>query len=45
MKLRRLAIRRLPGVPGPGFEIDGLGNGVNVIHGPNASGRAAASDA
>ena len=45
MKLRRLAIRRLPGVPGPGFEIDGLGNGVNVIHGPNASGKTSVSRA
>ena len=39
MKLRRLAIRRLPGVPGPGFEIDDLAGGINVVHGPNASGK------
>ena len=45
MKLRRLAIRRLPGIPGPGFEIDALGNGVNVIHGPNASGKTSISRA
>ena len=45
MKLRRVAIRRLPGIPGPGFEIDGLGNGVNVIHGPNASGKTSISRA
>ena len=39
MKLRRLAIHRLPGIPGPGFEIDRLGEGVNVVVGPNASGK------
>ena len=45
MKLRRLAIRRLPGIPGPGFEIDRLGGGVNVVHGPNASGKTSISRA
>ena len=41
MKLRRLAIRRLPGIPSPGFEIEfrGGGGGVNIVHGPNASGK------
>ena len=39
MKLRRLAIRRLPGIPGPGFEIDRFDEGVNVVFGPNASGK------
>lgn len=39
MKLRRLAVRRLPGIAGPGFEIDRFGDGVNVVVGPNASGK------
>ena len=45
MKLRRLAIRRLPGIPFPGFEIDGIGDGINVVHGPNASGKTSISRA
>ena len=39
MKLRRLAVRRLPGIPSPGFELDQFGDGINVIVGPNASGK------
>ena len=39
MKLRRLAVRRLPGIDDPGFEIDRFGDGVNVVVGPNASGK------
>ena len=39
MRLRRLAIRRLPGIPRPGFELDGFGDGINVVVGPNASGK------
>ena len=39
MKLRRLAVRRLPGIAGPGFEIDRFGDGINVVVGPNASGK------
>ena len=38
MKLRRIAIHRLPGIA-PGFTLDGFGDGVNVIVGPNASGK------
>ena len=38
MKLRRLVIDRLPGIDTP-YAIEGLGEGVNVIHGPNASGK------
>ena len=39
MRLRRIAIRRLPGIPRPGFELDGFGDGINVVVGPNASGK------
>ena len=39
MKLRRIAIRRLPGIPRPGFELDGFADGINVVVGPNASGK------
>jgi len=35
----RLVVRRMPGVANGGFELDGLVPGVNVIHGPNASGK------
>ena len=39
MRLRRIAIRRLPGIPRPGFELDGFGDGINIVVGPNASGK------
>ena len=39
MRLRRIAVRRLPGIPRPGFELDGFADGINVIVGPNASGK------
>ena len=39
MKLRRIAIRRLPGIPRPGFELGGFADGINVVVGPNASGK------
>lgn len=39
MKLRRIAVRRLPGIPRPGFELDGFADGINVVVGPNASGK------
>lgn len=35
----RLVVRRMPGVADGGFELDDLVPGVNVIHGPNASGK------
>ncbi|WP_038054012.1 AAA family ATPase [Thioalkalivibrio sp. ALJ1] len=38
MKLDSLDIVRLPGIH-PGFRLDALGPGVNVIVGPNASGK------
>ena len=39
MRLRRIAIRRLPGIPRPGFDLDGFADGINVVVGPNASGK------
>ena len=45
MRLRRIAIRRLPGIPRPGFELDGFTDGINVVVGPNASGKTSISRA
>ncbi|WP_440995876.1 hypothetical protein [Arhodomonas sp. SL1] len=38
MRLRALAIERLPGIR-PGFTVEELSSGVNVVVGPNASGK------
>lgn len=38
MRLRELAIRRLPGIDRP-FELDGLADGINLVVGPNAGGK------
>ena len=38
MKLKRLAINRLPGISQP-FEIEAAGAGFHVIHGPNGIGK------
>ncbi len=38
MKIRTLRIERLPGIETP-YAVDGLGDGVNIICGPNASGK------
>lgn len=38
MKLKRLAIIRLPGLP-EGLTLEGFGDGLNVVTGPNASGK------
>jgi DNA repair protein SbcC/Rad50 len=38
MRLHALRIHRLPGIR-PGFSLEGLGPGVNLILGPNASGK------
>ncbi|MDA1099215.1 MAG: AAA family ATPase [Proteobacteria bacterium] len=38
MKLRRLQIRRLPGINAP-FEIVTAGDQIHVVHGPNAIGK------
>lgn len=42
---RRLAIRRLPGFERQGFELADLAAGVNVVHGPNASGKSSTARA
>ncbi|MFP3939955.1 MAG: hypothetical protein ACLF0P_06600 [Thermoanaerobaculia bacterium] len=42
---RRLAIRRIPGFERQGFELGDLAAGVNVIHGPNASGKSSTARA
>ena len=42
MKLRKLSIRRMPGFEEKGFEMAGLSDGLNVITGPNASGKTTA---
>ncbi len=42
MKLRKLSIRRMPGFEEKGFVIEGLGAGLNVVTGPNASGKTTA---
>jgi DNA repair protein SbcC/Rad50 len=39
MRVRRLLIQRLAGIPPPGFALEGLAPGINVIVGPNASGK------
>ncbi|MBA2671507.1 MAG: hypothetical protein H0U67_14135 [Gemmatimonadetes bacterium] len=39
LHFRTLHIRRMPGVDDGGFTLDGLGSGINLIHGPNASGK------
>ncbi len=39
MKLHRIAIRRLAGLAPPAFELDGLADDINIVHGPNASGK------
>jgi energy-coupling factor transporter ATP-binding protein EcfA2 len=39
LSFRRVTVRRMPGIPEPGFSIDSLSPGVTVIKGPNASGK------
>ena len=34
-----LELRRMPGIDPPGFSLDQLTPGINVIHGPNAAGK------
>jgi hypothetical protein len=45
LHFRRLHVRRMPGVDDGGFTLDGLGPGINLIHGPNASGKTTSSRA
>jgi hypothetical protein len=37
--VRRLVVRRMPGIVDGGYTLDGLVSGVNVVYGPNASGK------
>ncbi len=39
VRFERVEIRSLPGLPAPGLVLDALSPGINVIHGPNASGK------
>ena len=39
MKLKRLAVRRMPGFEDRGFDLEDLSEGLNLIVGPNASGK------
>ncbi|MBS3820885.1 MAG: AAA family ATPase, partial [Phycisphaerae bacterium] len=42
MSLRRLDILRMPGFERQGYDLDDLSPGLNLIHGPNASGKTTA---
>ncbi|HEX6939170.1 MAG TPA: hypothetical protein VF158_07130 [Longimicrobiales bacterium] len=35
----RLLVRRMPGIGDGGFRLDDLSPGINIVHGPNASGK------
>jgi len=35
----RVTVRRMPGITDGGYTLDGLAAGVNIVHGPNASGK------
>ena len=39
LAFERIRVRRLPGFERQGFELSGLSPEINVIHGPNASGK------
>ena len=39
LSFRRIEIRRMPGFPSGGFPVDDLCPGVNIVYGPNASGK------
>jgi uncharacterized protein YhaN len=39
MKLRKIAIRRMPGFENEGFELVEFTDGLNVVYGPNGSGK------
>lgn len=39
LRFRSLSVRRMPGIRDSGFELDSLAPGVNVVFGPNASGK------
>jgi uncharacterized protein YhaN len=35
----RIFVQRMPGIADGGFELKGLAAGINIVHGPNASGK------
>jgi DNA repair protein SbcC/Rad50 len=39
LRFSEIAVRRMPGIEDGGFALDGLAPGINVIHGPNGSGK------
>jgi energy-coupling factor transporter ATP-binding protein EcfA2 len=39
LRFRALRVRRMPGFPGGGPRLEELSPGINLIHGPNASGK------
>lgn len=39
LQFTELQIRNMPGLRGHGFRLDGLAPGLNIIHGPNGSGK------
>lgn len=39
LAFERITVGRLPGFERQGFELSGLSPGINVVHGPNASGK------
>jgi energy-coupling factor transporter ATP-binding protein EcfA2 len=45
LSFRRIEIRRMPGFPSGGFTVEDLCPGVNIIYGPNASGKTTLSRA
>jgi hypothetical protein len=40
---RQLVVRRMPGFPGGGPRLSDLSPGINLVHGPNASGKTTAA--
>ena len=45
LRFRELVIRRMRGFPGGGIQLSGLSAGVNLVHGPNASGKTTTAEA
>ena len=42
MKLHKLSVLRMPGFEARGFDLEDLSGGLNVVIGPNASGKTTA---
>ncbi|HUE96544.1 MAG TPA: AAA family ATPase, partial [Longimicrobiaceae bacterium] len=45
LRFRALAVRRMPGIHDGGFELADLAAGLNIVFGPNASGKTTTSRA